>query len=633
MTAPVANCPSCGAEVRFRWAGAVQTVCTHCGSVLVRRGVDLRNVGRVSEPPPATSRVQIGTRGVYGGTAFTVVGRIAYEYERGFWSEWHLGFADGRSGWLSDAQDEYAVSFLADPAGPVPPADALRPGEPVAFRGAPYTVSTLTQARYAGVEGELPFEYWDHAQVLFADLAGPGGQFATLDYSEDPPLAFVGEYVPFPALALRDLREPEARRAEGTDALSCPNCGGTVTIRLPGETVNAVCQYCQSVLDARSPKLQVLQRFQDRVAVRPLIPLGSTGKMHGAEWTALGFQQVTMRVEGVSYSWREYLLHAPERGFRYLTEYAGHWNDVVPLKDAPQVIGKGQQARVQHRGVWFRHFQRASAGTSFVLGEFPWQVRVGDRMQSDDFIHPPLLLSREQTRSEVTWSLGEYVPPRRVWEAFRLEGTPPAPRGVFANQPSPHPAMAPLWYACLAFAAALLVLLLVSSRSTREVYAGSGTFAEAYSAEHNVLVSEPFTITGRPSRLRVKVKTDVSNGYAYFDMTLVDEGTGRTREFGAETSYYSGYDGGSRWSEGSPRDQASVPRVPPGRYRLVVAPQASTGMRYSIRAVHGGPALSLYLLALLALLAPPVVRLLMSATFEHSRWMESDYAPSSGDDE
>lgn len=632
MTAPVANCPSCGAEIRFQWAGAVQTVCTHCSSVLVRRGVDLETVGRVSEPPPATSRVQIGTRGAYDGGAFTVVGRIAYEYERGFWSEWHLAFADGRSGWLSDAQDEYAVSFLASSA-PLPPPGSLPPGERLALDGTWYTVSTLTRARYAGVAGELPFEYWDHAEVPFVDLTGPGGAFATLDYSEDPPLLFMGRYVSFPELDLRNLRDAEELRVEGADALKCPNCGGTVTIRLPGETVNAVCQYCQSVLNARSPRLAVLQRFQDRVAVRPLIPLGSTGRMHGAEWTVLGFQQQTISVEGVKYSWREYLLHAPERGFRYLTEYDGHWNDVVPLKEAPQVVGRGQQARVQHRGMWFRHFQRATAQTSFVLGEFPWQVRVDDRMQADDFVAPPLLLSREQTRDEVTWSLGEYVPAQRLWKAFRVEGSPPHPRGVFANQPSPYPGSAQLWYAFAAFAALLLVLLLVSSQSTREVYAGQGTFVTTDSAERNVFVTEPFTVTGRPSRLRVKVETDVSNAYAYFGMTLVDEGTGRTRDFDAEASYYYGYDAGERWSEGSRNAGVSVPHVPPGRYRLVVAPQGSTDVSYSIRAVHGVPATSLYLLGLLALLAPPVWALVTRASFERSRWMESDYPPASGDDD
>src|SRR5688572_22712457 len=111
MSAPVANCPSCGAEIRFRWAGAIQTVCEHCSSILVRRDVDLAAVGRVSEPPPATSRIQVGTQGTYEQRRFTVVGRIAYAWESGAWSEWHLAFGDGRSGWLSDAQDEYAVTF------------------------------------------------------------------------------------------------------------------------------------------------------------------------------------------------------------------------------------------------------------------------------------------------------------------------------------------------------------------------------------------------------------------------------------------------------------------------------------------------------------------------------------------
>ena len=68
------------------------------------------------------------------------------------------------------------------------------------------------------------------------------------------------------------------------------------------------------------------------------------------------------------------------------------------------------------------------------------------------------------------------------------------------------------------------------------------------------------------------------------------------------------------------------------RYRLVVAPQASTDVSYSIRAVHGAPAMSLYLLGLLALLVPPIIRALMQAGFERSRWMESDYPPTSDDD-
>jgi Domain of unknown function (DUF4178) len=218
MSAPAANCPSCGAEVRFRWAGAVQTVCEHCSSILVRRDVDLDAVGRVSEPPPATSRIQIGTEGTYKGRRFTVVGRIAYAWQSGAWSEWHLAFGDGRSGWLSDAQDEYAVTFAVPDPPLLPPADALRPGEqvPLEIPGGPYAVGAITQARYAGVEGELPFEYWGKEQTPFADLRSESGKLATIDYSESPPLLFAGEFVEWDALKLMHLLEHGVRRIEGT---------------------------------------------------------------------------------------------------------------------------------------------------------------------------------------------------------------------------------------------------------------------------------------------------------------------------------------------------------------------------------------------------------------------------------
>ncbi|MDP9349040.1 MAG: DUF4178 domain-containing protein, partial [Gemmatimonadota bacterium] len=437
MTARVASCPSCGAPVEFRWAGAVQTVCGYCSSILVRHDVELERVGKVSEPPPVTSRIQLGTRGRYRDRPFTVVGRIAYTWERGGWSEWHVVFGDDTSGWLSDALDEYAVSFLAAAHGPLPPADRVRVGDRLAHGGQTFQVTTLTRARYAGVEGELPFEYWDREEVLFADLKAERG-FATIDYSDSDPLLFTGEYVPLRELQLTELREPEEKRAAEVRALNCPNCGGAVEIRDPEHTVNVGCASCGSVLDARSPGLTVLQRANAKQTVKPLIPLGSKGRWKGEEYRVLGFQQRTIPVEGVDYSWAEYLLHGPAEGYRYLTEYHGHWNDVIPLRTVPTVTqAAGRPAATLH-GQTFRHFQRAHAKTSYVLGEFPWEVRVGDQATVDDYVAPPRLLSREETKDEVSWSLGEYLAGARVWEAFQLPGKPPAAQGVFANQPSPH---------------------------------------------------------------------------------------------------------------------------------------------------------------------------------------------------
>jgi hypothetical protein len=204
-----ANCPNCGAAIQFLWSSAVQTVCPFCRSILVRRDVNLEKVGEVADLPPDSSPIQIATDGVYRGKPFTVVGRIIYEYEQGCWNEWHIVFNDSSSGWLSDAQDEYAVSFLAPQHGPLPERSALAPGQRMEINKTVFQVTCITLAHYKGVQGELPFEYWNKQEMLFADLRSADARFATIDYSEAPPLLFLGEAVEFDDLKLTNLRSFE----------------------------------------------------------------------------------------------------------------------------------------------------------------------------------------------------------------------------------------------------------------------------------------------------------------------------------------------------------------------------------------------------------------------------------------
>src|SRR6202030_4423416 len=117
MTQPISNCPNCGAKIVFQWSCSVQTVCTYCKSILVRTDVDLKKVGRVADLPPDSSPIQLNTEGIYDNKAFVVIGRILYEYDQGGSNEWHITMNDGRSAWLSDAQNEFAISFAADTTG------------------------------------------------------------------------------------------------------------------------------------------------------------------------------------------------------------------------------------------------------------------------------------------------------------------------------------------------------------------------------------------------------------------------------------------------------------------------------------------------------------------------------------
>jgi hypothetical protein len=193
----------------LQYSNSVQTTCDYCRAILVRHDLDLEKVGTVADLPPDVSPIQRLTEGIWNKQAFVVVGRIIYQYELGAWNEWHCVTNQGASLWLSDAMAQYAVSQLVSPAPALPASGAVRPGTRLEFGGASYEVSTLTRARYLGVEGELPFEYWDKQECLFADLRTADGRFGTIDYTEQPPLLFLGESVEFDSLRLKNLRQFE----------------------------------------------------------------------------------------------------------------------------------------------------------------------------------------------------------------------------------------------------------------------------------------------------------------------------------------------------------------------------------------------------------------------------------------
>ena len=212
MTTPAprgTSCPNCGASIRFLWAQAVQTTCMYCKAVLVRRDLDLETVGLQANFPETGSPIQIGTEGSWRGKTFVVVGRLAYTWSRGRWNEWYCRVSDGSSAWLSDAQLEYAMTTAETTEEPLPDPNDVEVGRTFYWGVNAYDVSTVTRASYLGTEGELPFTSFTRDTCVFVDLQNSAGQLATVDYSDDPPTLYLGEYVSFDDLKFRNLREFE----------------------------------------------------------------------------------------------------------------------------------------------------------------------------------------------------------------------------------------------------------------------------------------------------------------------------------------------------------------------------------------------------------------------------------------
>jgi hypothetical protein len=186
-------------------------VCDHCRSTLLRRDVNLENLGKMADLIADPTPLQLGAEGRYRGTHFAVVGRIQVEYQDGAWNEWFLVFDDGRTGWLGEAGGTYTVSFETQVKEPLPSWEKvlLLAGHRVSLNGRAYEVADARTARVVGGEGELPFNVTEWYAANLADLRTETSAFATLDYSDETPRVFLGEVVEFEALDLRGLREFE----------------------------------------------------------------------------------------------------------------------------------------------------------------------------------------------------------------------------------------------------------------------------------------------------------------------------------------------------------------------------------------------------------------------------------------
>ncbi|ABF39113.1 conserved hypothetical protein [Candidatus Koribacter versatilis Ellin345] len=412
-------------------------------------------------------------------------------------------------------------------------------------------------------------------------------------------------------------------------ALNCPSCGAALVLRSMDRAVTVVCDHCHAILDAKDPNLKVLETFSEKLTDKPLIPLGSRGTFRGTEYEVIGFQRRTIQVEGTDYSWHEYLLFNPFKGFRYLVEYDGHWNDVSPTKGLPAVRGSS----AEYLGKKYSLFQTSDAHTTFVLGEFPWQVRFNDAAQCNDYVNPPFMLSCEQTSEETTWSLGEYIPGSLVWSSFKLPGAPPAAVGVYENQPSPlGTSWRGVWksFGLLMLAMIVLFIANVGMGASEKVFTQNYVFTQPKPGQEASFVTPTFELKGRISDVEVKTKSNINNEWIYLNYALIDDVNGQAYDFGREVSYYHGSDSDGSWTEGSNEDSVIVPSVPAGHYYLRVEPESEANfgpIQYTVTVTRDVPVMSLYGWAFLALLVPAVFISWKAFNFEQMRWAESDYQP------
>lgn len=643
----IAACPKCGAPIEFRYDDSFVRVCDHCKAAVVRSDRGLDTLGQFADLVPTASPLALYASGRYKQAGFTLVGRAQLNHPMGgTWDEWYAKFDDGRWGWLSEAQGRFYLLFTIEGAQPAPLAQ-LRVGTTTQVPGVavPLTVAEVAEATYAAAAGELPFSLVPGTTYYYADLSGPAGEFATIDYGFGGKAAsvYAGEQVPLLELhIIGGVTAPPTQGKQG-QRLSCPECDGSIELRVPDQSLRVACGYCGALCDVTQGALRVLT--QQPKPGESAIPLGAKAAFEDRELTVIGHITRAATIEGAFYPFEEFLLYHVDLGFRWLVQSDGHWNYVRPV-DAGAVSGDDSTAR--YDGVAFRRYMRCPLTVKRVRGECYWKVEIGETAIGCDYVAPPAMLSSEQSASEINWSLSEYVTVRELGKRVP-KAVLSSPGGVAPNSP---PVLRGMGFAAALGLAAVCVAGVLLNRDASNLRVASMTCSSANGgppppaepgaptppAGTSVCFSEPFGLVAGQN-VAVDLTGNASNSWIAVGGDLVNEETGETQSFDQDVEFYSGYEGGESWAEGSNTERVFLESMPAGRYvlRLEVQGSAPPAVTAEVRQGVFRAGTWFALLALVGGLG--LVLGLVRYLHERKRWADSDNPPpgmgssSGGDDD
>lgn len=638
------NCPSCGGPIEFKAGSSIVIVCPFCRSVVARTDRALEDLGKVAEIADSSSPLKLGLNGSFNGNRFELTGRAQLRHEMGgFWDEWYATFSNGWVGWLAEAQGRFYLTFYQPlPDGTTLPAfSELQPGAVV--EQIPSAVPLMVQEKgtgtTVGAEGEIPYKLTPGEQFQFADLAGKDNAFATIDFSNQPPWVFVGNMVTLADIGLADAK-PVTREAKrvASAGMGCPNCGGPLELIAPDKTERVTCQNCNSLLDVNQGNLTYLKALNPPPSQPDFVaPIGAEGTFpDGNTYKIIGAMVRSVRIEGVSYYWHEYLLYNPMVGFRWLVHSDNHWNFVETLNAAdvtqPSAISAGASAI--YGGKAFKVFQDAPAVVEYVKGEFYWRVEQGETVRAIDYVAPPQMLSQEITEYEINWSIGTYMSNDEIEKIF---GVPDLPRpwGVAPNQPFTGQFYYTWGFLPLLalFAVAIFMIPLGGLKGTalsEQVVLPPLTNATTAQA----VFSQPFDIKANRN-VRIIASADVNNSWADLDVDLINDQSQEVESINVPIEYYTGTDSDGAWSEGGKSTDATISSLPAGKYTLRVEgtwQNWQVQMPVSVKVEQNVDRGVNFICALIVLAIVPILGLFRKFAFESARWKDSMFSASSSDD-
>jgi hypothetical protein len=368
--------------------------------------------------------------------------------------------------------------------------------------------------------------------------------------------------------------------------IHCSGCGAGLTVKDEHAEL-IVCDYCGSHLAVTSTEQKVLGKGS-KVKQKFPLNLGDNFRHRGLRFEIIG--RMAFIEEGdYTEMTRQYLLYNPRAGTRWLDEYKGHYS----LSQMTHVMPKSDPFQCQSGMVLETHDDQEwvmeEAGIYelvYVDGALPWIAKIGDTVSYADFTEKSgsgKQYQVEKTHNEIEYSVGRPLDIEFMRRATGKQGLlkptvrridMAAKRGVFM-------------FAMIAGLLTLAVngILLGITMTRGQEVLRQNIRAPALNGE---AISKPFRIDSNIIKVSTTAAPALNNEWMSLDLAIVDAAENVIHVYDQGLSYYHGWEGGEKWTEGS-QTKSSYIKVPnPGQYRLLLHGVSARGNKnYSSSTSHG----------------------------------------------
>jgi hypothetical protein len=157
MMAQQLECQTCGAPINIENQFIRSVTCQFCGASYLVTGEDgLNKRGDAAKLADYPSRLAVGQSGVIRGRKFSVLGRVRYAYDEGFWEEWQIAWDDGQPPeWLEEDEGYWTLYKRERVRGALPEYGEVKVGSKIKVNTYELFVTEKRKAKMMGSEGQF----------------------------------------------------------------------------------------------------------------------------------------------------------------------------------------------------------------------------------------------------------------------------------------------------------------------------------------------------------------------------------------------------------------------------------------------------------------------------------------------